>query len=196
MLPAAYALGTFPSAELTAKASGIDITAVGSGNPGASNVTRALGWRKGLLVFAADAAKGAAAAAAGLLVGGSRPDRPAAYALGAAAIVGHVYPITRSFRGGKGVATGAGVMVVLHPLVSTGLAGVWLATSQLAKRASPASIAVIALLPVGLVATGAPPWEFGATTALCALVMARHAGNLRRLWRGKEPQLSAEPTNS
>ena len=106
------------------------------------------------------------AAGLGLLVDG----RPAAYWLGAAAIVGHVFPIISRFRGGKGVATGAGVMVVLHPLVTVVLAVVWFVLSRLTSKASIASIAVVALLPVGLIATGAPGWELAATIGLCVLV--------------------------
>ncbi len=187
LLPAAYLLGTFPSAALVARASGVDITTVGSGNPGASNVTRALGWRKGVWVFVLDALKGAIAAGAGLLVDG----RPAAYWLGAAAIVGHVFPIISRFRGGKGVATGAGVMAVLHPLVTVVLAVVWITLSRLTSKASIASIAVIALMPVCLIATGAPGWELAATIGLCVLVMARHLGNIRRLVARKEQKLSS-----
>lgn len=187
LLPAAYLLGMFPSAALVARANGIDITTFGSGNPGASNVTRALGWRKGIWVFVLDALKGAIAAGLGLLVDG----RPAAYWLGAAAIVGHVFPIISRFRGGKGVATGAGVMVVLHPFVTAGLAVVWIVLSRLTSKASIASIAVIVLLPVGLLASGAPGWELAATIGLCVLVMARHLGNLKRLVTRKEPKLSS-----
>jgi acyl phosphate:glycerol-3-phosphate acyltransferase len=112
LIPAAYLLGMFPSAVIVARASRVDITTIGSGNPGASNVARVLGWRKGALVLVLDAAKGAIAALIGLLARGwdSGPADPrvAGYALGAAAIVGHVFPVTRRFRGGKGVATVTG----------------------------------------------------------------------------------------
>jgi acyl phosphate:glycerol-3-phosphate acyltransferase len=187
LLPAAYLLGTFPSAALVARANGIDIATFGSGNPGASNVTRALGWRKGVWVFVLDGLKGAIAAGLGLLVDG----RPAGYCLGAAAIVGHVFPVFRRVRGGKGVATGGGVMAVLHPLVTVGLMVVWIAVSRLTSKASIASIAVVALLPVGVIATGAPGWEVAATIGLCALVMARHLGNIKRLLNRKERKLSS-----
>ncbi len=116
----------------------------------------------------------------------------AGYALGAAAIVGHVFPITRRFRGGKGVATGAGVMVVLHPAVVAALAVVWLALSRATGRAALASIACVALFPIGLAITGAPAWEFAATIALAVLVLARHLGNVRRLLRGAEPALTRQ----
>jgi acyl phosphate:glycerol-3-phosphate acyltransferase len=187
LLPAAYLLGTFPSALLVARASGIDIAAVGSGNPGASNVTRALGWRKGVWVFVLDALKGAVAAGLGLLVDG----RPAGYWLGAAAIVGHVFPIIRRVRGGKGVATGGGVMAVLQPLVAVVLMVAWFAVSRLTAKASIASIVVVTLLPVGVAVAGSPGWEVAASIGLCALVMARHLGNMKRLMTRGEPKLSS-----
>jgi glycerol-3-phosphate acyltransferase PlsY len=187
LLPAAYLLGTFPSALLVARANGIDIAAVGSGNPGASNVTRALGWRKGVWVFVLDALKGAVAAGLGLLVDG----RPAGYWLGAAAIVGHVFPIIRRVRGGKGVATGGGVMAVLQPLVAVVLMVAWFAVSRLTAKASIASIVVVTLLPVGVAVTGSPGWEVAASIGLCALVMARHLGNMKRLMTRGEPKLSS-----
>ena len=187
LLPVAYLLGTFPSALLVARANGIDIAAFGSGNPGASNVTRALGWRKGVWVFVLDALKGAIAAGLGLLVDG----RPAGYWLGAAAIVGHVLPIVRRFRGGKGVATGAGVMALLHPVVAVASIVVWIAVSRWTSKASVASIAVVALLPVGVAVTGTPGWEVAATIGLCALVMVRHLGNIKRIVDRQEPKLSS-----
>jgi glycerol-3-phosphate acyltransferase PlsY len=185
LLPAAYLLGTFPSASIVASASGIDIMATGSGNPGASNVTRALGWRKGVLVFVLDALKGAVATLAGLWLGG----RAGGYLFGAAAIVGHIFPITRGLRGGKGVATGAGVLAVLHPLVAAAVATLWLALSRLTGKAAVASIAAVAATPIGLALTGAPAWEFAATVGLCALLFVRHAGNVRRLLRREEHTL-------
>ena len=117
----AYVLGTFPSATLIARANGIDISTFGSGNPGASNVTRALGWRKGIWVYVLDAGKGALAAGLGLALDG----RPAAYWCGAAAIVGHMFPVFRKFRGGKGVATGSGVLLVVQPLIAPLAVGLW-----------------------------------------------------------------------
>lgn len=182
LLPIAYLIGTFPSAVLVAKANGVDIRTVGSGNPGASNVARVLGWRKGVWVFVLDAAKGALAAGAGLLIAG----RPAGYALGAAAVVGHVFPVWQRFRGGKGVATGAGVFFVLQPLVSLALAAVWAAVSVATRKASLGSIAIVVLLPVGVALVHHEPWEVFATIGLGLLVMARHLGNIRRLFHRRE----------
>src|SRR5262245_36883985 len=111
LVPVAWLLGTFPSAQLVARAKGIDVTAEGSGNPGASNVMRLIGWKAGLLVLVVDFSKGALAAGVGLAVGG----RPGAFVLGIAAIVGHTFPLWR--KGGKGIATAGGALVVLYPYV-------------------------------------------------------------------------------
>jgi acyl phosphate:glycerol-3-phosphate acyltransferase len=182
LLPVAYLIGTFPSASLVARTSGIDIRAVGSGNPGASNVTRVLGWRRGMWVFVLDAAKGALAAGLGLAVGG----RPAAYALGAAAVVGHVFPLWQRFKGGKGVATGGGIAAVVAPVAFVVLIALWFVVSQLTKKASIASIAVVALLPVGVAVEQRRWWEVIAIVGICVLVMARHLGNIRRLLARRE----------
>lgn len=181
----AYAIGTFPSAPLVARANGIDITQVGSGNPGASNIARALGWRKGIWVFVLDAAKGAIAAGLGLIVDG----RPLAYVLAGAAIVGHVFPIGRGFRGGKGVATGGGAFAVLSPIVFPALIAIWLIVSRLTRMAALASILAVAALPIGVALVGREPWEVPATIALCLLVMVRHLGNIKRIVTRRENRL-------
>lgn len=181
----AYAIGTFPSAPLVARANGIDITQVGSGNPGASNIARALGWRKGIWVFVLDAAKGAMAAGIGLILDG----RPLAYVLAGAAIVGHVFPIGRGFRGGKGVATGGGAFAVLSPIVFPALIAIWLIVSRVTRMAALASILAVAALPVGVALMGREPWEVPATIALCLLVMIRHLGNIKRIVTRRENRL-------
>lgn len=186
LLPIAYLIGTFPSAVLVARANGVDIRTVGSGNPGASNVTRVLGWRKGVWVFVLDAAKGALAAGSGLVVG----DRIAGYALGAAAVLGHVFPVWQRFRGGKGVATGGGVFAVMSPVVFGAATVLWFVLSKLTKKASLASIVVVALLPVGVGVVRQEAWEVVATIALCVLVMARHLGNIKRLVTRNEHALT------
>jgi glycerol-3-phosphate acyltransferase PlsY len=187
LTPAAYLLGTFPSAALVASASGIDITKAGSGNPGASNVTRSLGWKKGVLVFALDAAKGAVAALVGLWIGG----RAGGYVLGAAAIVGHVFPWLRGMRGGKGVATGGGVIGALHPVVGLAVGAIWIVVSRLTGKAAVASIAAVIAAPIGLALKGAPAWEFVATVGLCSLLVVRHAGNIQRLLRREERSITS-----
>jgi glycerol-3-phosphate acyltransferase PlsY len=187
LLPFAYLLGTFPSASIVARANGIDIRNVGSGNPGASNVTRVLGWRKGIWVFVLDAAKGALAAGGGLLLGG----RPAGYALGAAAVVGHVFPFLQRFRGGKGVATAGGMAAVLSPIAFVVMVAAWFLVSRVTHTASVASIFVIVALPVGVWIEQRRWWEVGVVIVINALVMARHGGNVRRLLTRREHAISS-----
>ncbi len=183
---AAYVLGTFPSAILIARANGVDIATFGSGNPGASNVTRALGWRKGAWVYGLDALKGALAAGLGLWIDG----RPLAFVCGAAAIVGHMFPATRRFRGGKGVATGSGVLLVLYPIIAPLSVAVWWAVSKTTGKAALGSVAAVLLVPIALLVDDAPGWEFVAVAALCALIVLKHAGNIKRLIRREEHSLS------
>jgi acyl phosphate:glycerol-3-phosphate acyltransferase len=183
LLPVAYLLGTFPSASLVARSQGVDIATIGSGNPGASNVGRVLGARWGVLVFTLDGLKGAIPAAVGLLLG----QRAGAYLLVAAAVLGHMFPITRRGRGGKGVATMAGAMIVLQPVASAVVAVVWLAVRRVGgSTASVGSLAMAVALPVVVAVLGAPAWEVAAIIALCALVALRHTDNIRRLRAGTE----------
>src|SRR6478736_4461726 len=178
----AYLLGTFPTAVLVARAGGHDVLAEGSGNPGASNVARLMGWKWGLLVMAGDLAKGAIAAGVGLAVAG----RGAAYVLGILAVIGHTYPVTRHFKGGKGVATAGGMLAVLQPVLVLVLAVVWFLTARVLKLASVGSIIVAVLFPIGVAVTGRAGWEIAVTSALALLVVVRHLPNLRRLVRGEE----------
>ena len=183
---AAYVLGTFPSAILIARANGIDIAKFGSGNPGASNVTRALGWRKGAWVYGLDALKGALAAGLGLWIDG----RPLAYVCGAVAIIGHMFPATRGFRGGKGVATGSGVLFVLYPIIAPLGVAVWWVVTKVTGKAAVGSVVAVALVPIALLVDGAPAWEFAAVAGVCALIVLKHAGNIKRMIRREEHSLS------
>lgn len=186
-MPVAYAVGTFPSAAMVARGRGIDITTVGSENPGASNVARVMGTRWGVAVFVLDGIKGAVPAIAGVLL----DSRPGAYWLIAAAVLGHMFPVTRRgparrFRGGKGVATTGGGIVVLHPVVFVSLTAIWLITRRTTGKASLGSIVIAAGLPIGVALAGSPAWEIAATIGLGALVMLRHASNIKRLVHGSE----------
>ncbi|QQS23906.1 MAG: glycerol-3-phosphate acyltransferase [Actinomycetota bacterium] len=189
LVPVAYALGMFPSAQLVARSKGVDITAAGSGNPGASNVGRVLGRRQGVYVFVLDGLKGAAAAAVGYGLAGL----PGGLMLGIAAVVGHVFPITRGFRGGKGVATAGGSMIVLYPLISLGMCALWLVTSKISGKASIGSLALVVSFPITLVAVGRPIGEVLAVVGLAVLVAWRHLPNVRRLMSGTEPDISPTP---
>ena len=182
LVPLAYLLGTFPSAVMVARSRGVDILSQGSGNPGASNVARVLGSRWGALVFALDALKGALPALAGLAL----DSRPGAYVLVSAAVLGHMFPATRRFHGGKGVATMGGAMFALHPLVSLALTAVWLLARKASGKASLASLLITVGLPIGVAASGSPAWEIVYVVALCVLVLVRHIENIKRLLARRE----------
>jgi glycerol-3-phosphate acyltransferase PlsY len=185
VLVAAYLLGQFPTALVVGRRLGFDPVASGSGNPGASNSFRVGGRKAGVLVLLGDVLKGALAAGLGLLVGGQ------ALALGAglAAVVGHVAPATRHFRGGKGVATACGVVLVLYPVVLLGMAVVWGLVAKLTGKASLASlIAMVGLVPA-VALLGRPAWEVLMVALLAAVVVARHWTNLVRLAQGTERPL-------
>lgn len=182
LIPVAYFLGTFPSALLVARAGGHDVLHEGSRNPGASNVARLMGWKAGLAVLVADFAKGAIAAGVGLGLDGHR----GAYILGVAAIAGHMLPITRRFKGGKGVATGGGVLVVLFPVIVVCLGVVWFVVARVLKKASIASLVIAIAFPLAVWLTGHSTLDIAVVSALAVVVISRHAGNLRRLVRGEE----------
>lgn len=186
----AYFLGTFPSAVMVARSRGIDITKVGSGNPGASNVSRIMGRSWGVAVFALDALKGIIPALVGTFVVGE--DR-VAYALIAASVLGHMFPVTRRFKGGKGVATMAGAMFVMQPAISAILSVVWIVVLKLTKKSSVASIALIVGLPVLALLFHVPGWEIATMVAINALLLLRHGSNIKRLLRGTE--LAAGPSS-
>ncbi len=188
LIPVAYMLGTFPSAVMVARTKGVDITTAGSGNPGASNVARVLGTRWGLLVFLFDALKGAIPTVVALV---ALDSRPAIYPLVAAATLGHMFPVTRRWRGGKGVATVGGAMLVAHPLASGVLLVSWIVIRKASGKASLASLLIAIGLPIAIAIGGAPAWEVFAVIGLSLLVLVRHTDNVRRLFGGTE--LAARP---
>jgi acyl phosphate:glycerol-3-phosphate acyltransferase len=182
---AAYLAGTFPTALIVGRRLGFDPTETGSGNPGASNAYRVGGRRAGLLVFAGDMLKGALAAGLGLAVGG----RALGVAAGIAAVVGHIAPVTRGFRGGKGVATVAGVTVVLYPLLAPIIGLAWVLVAKLTGKAALASLVAVVGLVAAVAVAGRPGWEVAAVGGLAVVVVARHWGNLVRMVRGTEHTL-------
>jgi acyl phosphate:glycerol-3-phosphate acyltransferase len=193
----AYLLGTFPTARLATRRRGVDPTAAGSGNPGATNVYRTAGRGAGVLTLVGDVLKGAGAAALGWAVGG----HGLGVACGVAAVVGHVAPLTpgpggrgsgrRVLRGGKGVATVAGMALVLFPLAALVSAAAFGIVTALSRTVSLGSIAAVAVLPAAAGALGAPGREVAALAGCAVVVIVRHGANIGRLWRGEEPHLGA-----
>lgn len=178
----AYLLGTFPTALLAGRWRGVDPTAAGSGNPGTTNVLRTAGRRAAALTLLGDVGKGAGAAGAGWLVGG----HGVGVACGLAAVLGHVAPVTRRFQGGKGVATGAGMALVLFPLAAVAGVAAFVVAFALTRIASVASLTAVVVLPLVTALIGAPGWEVAALVAGGGLIVMRHVDNIRRLLRGEE----------
>jgi glycerol-3-phosphate acyltransferase PlsY len=115
--------------------------------------------------------------------------RPLAYACAAAAILGHMFPVFRHFKGGKGVACGSGVIMVLQPMLGLAIPVVWWTISKVTGKAAIGSIVTVALVPLGLALLGRPAWEFVATAGLSALILVKHWRNFGRLIRREEPPL-------
>jgi glycerol-3-phosphate acyltransferase PlsY len=193
-----YLLGSIPAGYLAGRIAGIDIRATGSGNIGATNVTRTLGRRYGYPVFVVDFAKGALAVCLSIFLGRHVEAKPASteiYGIVGAicCVLGHVFPVWLGFKGGKGVATSAGVLFGLMPLAAAIGAAVWVITFEVTRYVSLASIAATMALPVTVLGltharhtNGMALFYF--TLCLAAVVTFRHGSNLARLLRGTEPR--------
>jgi acyl phosphate:glycerol-3-phosphate acyltransferase len=162
---------------------GVDIRTLGSGNPGATNVWRTLGFKLGIAVALLDIAKGAGAALLGLWLGGDLVGVLA----GIAAMVGHWRPLFLGFaRGGKIVATTGGVALAVAPLAALSAAAVWILVFFLTRYASVASIVAAVSLPLWALLYGAS-WPVVAFTAgSAAAILVLHRANVRRLLAGEE----------
>ena len=187
---AGYLLGSIPASYLVARfLAGVDLREVGSGNVGASNVYRAAGPWAYAAAIVLDAGKGVAAVLVVRAFGGSGVLQVVG---GIAAVVGHMFPVWLRFRGGKGVATSAGVFLSLSPLATLCAAGVWLLVIGATRYASVGSLAGVASLPFLLY--GIHSWErpelLALSLVLLAVVVWSHRGNLKRLAAGREKRLS------
>ena len=189
-LLAAYAVGSVNFAVLVARLHGVDIHEEGSGNPGMSNVLRTVGKLPAAMVLVGDTLKGVIGAAMGAVAGGLLESTGElshwAYAAGFAAVVGHCYPLFHKFRGGKGVATGFGVLIFTVPLVALIDAVVWALIARLTKVAALGSlIVVLATVPLAIW-QGVDGLALLWMTLTIGLVAWRHRGNINRMIKGKE----------
>jgi acyl phosphate:glycerol-3-phosphate acyltransferase len=183
-----FALGSIPFSWILARlVGGVDIRAVGSGNVGATNVARSLGWWAGGTALLLDAAKGAAAVLLAPHLAGDAAG--ASLWAGGAAILGHMFSPLLAFRGGKGVATGAGVFAVLSP-APTGIAiGLFAATVLITRMISAGSIVAAVALPAASLGLEAGRGVTLLAAGVGALVIVRHRSNLARILAGTESRL-------
>ena len=180
-----YGIGSLPLGFLVARAGGVDIRRAGSGNVGAANVYRTAGRGLGVLVMLLDVAKGAFSVITTRALMAQAPEAGAAIA-GLAAIVGHIYPLSLRFKGGKGVAAACGVFLMLAPWATLGAALVFVATAWLTRYISLASVAATVALPAIHWLQPGDPVVDAVAIAAAALILFRHRGNLARLVAGSE----------
>jgi len=181
----AYLVGSIPFGWILSRAAGLgDIRAIGSGSIGATNVLRTGRRDIAALTLALDAAKGAAA----VLLAARQAGPGWALVAGIAAVVGHCTSVWMRGQGGKGVATGLGVVFAIAWPVGITCCAAWLATARLSRRSSAGSLVAFALAPV-LTLFWRGPDAGAAIAAVGAIVFLRHSGNIRRLIAGTEPRI-------
>jgi len=194
-----YLLGSIPTGFLVAKARGLDIRTTGSGNICATNVVRQFGMGSGVIVLLADALKGwvAVAVVAHLfcnwfLAGGDAVSQERLEMIaGIAAVLGHNFTCWLNFKGGKGIATSAGVLLGLVPLSLLIIFCVWLIVFAASRYVSLASICASLTLPFATWMTGRSPTMIGVTSAMTALAVFKHKSNLQRLIKGTESRFGS-----
>ncbi|HXP35291.1 MAG TPA: glycerol-3-phosphate 1-O-acyltransferase PlsY [Chthoniobacterales bacterium] len=196
----AYLLGSIPAGYIAGRIAGVDVRKIGSGNIGATNVTRVLGKRFGYSVFVVDFGKGLAAVAVGVMMAKGPQSTPQFVDLcGAAAaifsVIGHSYPIWLGFKGGKGVATSLGSLFGLNWVAASIACVVWIVVFQLTRYVSLSSIAAAAALPVTIaimlfLRQLQTPILLYFSLCLAAIIIMRHRSNLSRLFNGTEPRFA------
>ncbi|MFN7164029.1 MAG: glycerol-3-phosphate 1-O-acyltransferase PlsY [Hyphomonas sp.] len=182
-----YFAGSIPFGLVITKAAGLgDIRAIGSGNIGATNVLRTGRKDLALATFLLDSLKAGLAALAFTMIAG----REAGFIAGAAAFIGHCYPVWLNFKGGKGIATYAGLLVFVTPLKGLVIAApIWLGLFALTRISSLAALAAAAAVPPGTYLMGERnPVILAGLTLLSLFVFWTHRANLGRLLKGTEPR--------
>lgn len=174
LVAACYLLGSFPTALLVGRIVGHDPTVEGSGNPGATNMFRIAGFGAGSTTLLFDIAKALAAALIGRAVGGAE----LAAWCGAAAVVGHIFPLLRQSRGGKGVACFGGMTIGAWPLIAPIGLVLWVAAAKLSGHSFFGAMIGVPAVAIGTMVTGRSTTEIVIAWALTALIIVRHRQNI------------------
>lgn len=183
----AYLLGAVPVGLLVARSYNVDLRARGSGNIGATNALRVLGKKAGVVTLLGDMLKGAIGVYIALKVAGPDAGRMAA----AAAVLGHDFPVYTGFKGGKGVATSLGVVLMLEPLLGIIVVAAWLVTVAITRVSSLGALVSFLLLPpLALVLKSGDAGLLALSVFLTALIYVRHMENIKRLMHGEESRIS------
>ena len=204
LIAAAYLLGSIPFGLLIAKGQGVDLRSIGSGNIGATNVGRALGKKWAYVCFVLDCLKGLIPMLIGGVIAGQDPSPGKLglwLAVGAAAVLGHVFPAYLRFKGGKGVSTSLGMVLGLFPYYTIPGAisfVIWVIFVLIWRYISLASIAAAVAFPLILIASicVSSTWHFNslwpliiAALIMPALVVLRHVENIKRILEGSESKV-------
>lgn len=187
---AAYLIGCIPFAVVVSKAFGLaDPRSFGSGNPGATNVLRTGNKLAAFLTLFGDAAKGAIAIGVAALLG--LPGELLGW-IGFIAFLGHVFPVTLGFKGGKGVSTSAGVLLALYWPLGLATLATWLFMAFTLRYSSLSAITAALLAPVYAVFLDLPTPVVVPITLMATILLIKHAGNLRRLLAGQETRIGSK----
>ncbi len=178
-----YLLGSVPFGIVFTRARGIDLRTVGSGNIGATNVLRAAGKGPAALTLLGDLAKGAAAVALAKALGAGTFYEGLC---GLVAVVGHDFSIFMRFRGGKGVATSLGAVLIYIPQAGILTVVIWLSTVLITRISSLGAILSFAVLPAAVLVMGFPAQKFVFAALISALLLAKHRDNIKRIFQGTE----------
>ncbi len=190
-LASAYVIGSIDFAVIVSRMHGVDITQVGSGNPGFSNVLRSVGRWPATMVLIGDTMKGVIAAAMGMIAAASTdPLVHWAFLAGLFAVIGHCYPVFHRFKGGRGVATGLGVLIFTVWQVGLIVGVVWAGLTWLTKTASISSVVVVlGAIPLAML-YGVEGLSLLWLAAIILLVLWRHKDNMLRMVRGNEKRVT------
>ncbi len=186
LIPASYIIGSVPFGILVAKFKGVDLQEVGSRNIGATNVLRTAGKLPALITLLGDSLKGAVPLILCRFVSGGEIWESI---LGVAVVLGHMHSIFLSFKGGKGVATGLGVLAVYSPVPAILLIIIWGLTMFFTKYSSLSAITAFISLPVIFILFGASEIKIFFAIILAFLIILRHRDNIKRLLDGTEQKI-------
>jgi len=201
IVASSYLIGSIPWGFILARAQGVDIRQKGSGNIGAANAARVMGRKWGYAVFLCDFFKGFLSVKLGQLIAGVFHVDPvlAGVLAATASVLGHDFPVWLGFKGGKGIATLAGVVLGLFPpLVCVSFGVVWAVVFLLGRYTSLASICAVIALPIAgwlIVAKNEAGFQFliGFCVFMAALALWKHRGNIVRLLNGTENRFGKKP---
>lgn len=194
LVPVAYIIGSIPFGLVFTRGSGVDLRSTGSRNIGATNVLRSVGKMPAILTLLFDGLKGAfPVIVCKYILSISGPEMTTGElwlsATGLAAVLGHMFSIFLGFKGGKGVATGIGVIAAYSPSVSLILIGIWITVAIVSKYSSLAAITAVASLPLIYIVQGSSLIKISFGSILAALIIIKHKENIKNLLAGKESKV-------